>query len=73
MAFGFHVWPAVESGIFQTRSGLVMAASNAFEVKVIGKGGHASSPHLVIDPMIPVANMILAYQVHQQISIELTL
>ena len=61
--FGFHVWPGIKSGTIATRSGVLMAATNRFKVTVTGKGGHASSPHLLIDPHVAVANMILAYQV----------
>ena len=61
--FGFQVWPGLESGVTATRNGLLMAGINRFDVTVTGKGGHASMPHLGVDPYIPVANMILAYQV----------
>ena len=61
--FGFHVWPLIESGTVATRLGAIMASSNRFEVTVTGKGGHASMPHLAIDPHVAVANMVLACQV----------
>ena len=63
MMFGFHVWPMLETGVVLTRTGVFMAGVNRFDVTVTGKGGHASMPHLSVDPHIVVANMILAYQV----------
>lgn len=61
--FGLHVWPMIESGVIATKSGVIMAAINSFEVKVAGRGGHAAMPSSTIDPIIPVSHMILAYQV----------
>jgi len=61
--FGFHIWPRLETGKIATKAGVISAGMNFFEVKVRGKGGHAAMPSGAIDPFIPVANMILAYQV----------
>lgn len=61
--FGFHVSPGHPSGIAGTRSGVMMAGSNRFNVTVTGKGGHASMPHLTVDPYPAVAAMVQAYQV----------
>ena len=32
--------------------GPAMAASDTFEITVIGKGGHSSQPHMTIDPVV---------------------
>ena len=53
-AFALHVWPNFPPGVFAGRPGPLLAAADRILVTVTGKGGHASQPHLTIDP-IPVA------------------
>jgi len=53
-AFALHVWPNFPSGVFAGKSGPLLAAADRILMTVTGKGGHASQPHLAIDP-IPVA------------------
>ncbi len=62
-AFGMHVFSAgVPAGVFATRSGPMMAASNELRVTVHGRGGHGSTPHRAADPVPAVAEMVLALQ-----------
>jgi hippurate hydrolase len=53
-AFALHITPNVPAGVVTSKAGALMASADEFEIVVRGKGGHASMPHLVIDPM-PVA------------------
>jgi hippurate hydrolase len=53
-AFALHITPNVPAGIVTAKGGPMMASADQFEIVVRGKGGHASMPHLAIDPM-PVA------------------
>ena len=53
-AFAVHITPTWRSGTVSTRPGPLLASADVFEVGVIGRGGHASMPHLVVDP-IPIA------------------
>lgn len=53
-AFALHVWPNFPRGVFAGRPGPLLAAADRILITVRGKGGHASQPHLTIDP-IPVA------------------
>ena len=39
-----------------------MAASDEFVVRVVGVGGHASAPHLTLDPIPVAAEMVTALQ-----------
>jgi len=39
-----------------------MAAADGFEARLIGRGGHAASPHLNRDPVPPAAQAVLALQ-----------
>lgn len=62
-AFGLHVVSAgIEHGMFVSRPGPIMAASDALEVDIIGRGGHGSAPHTAIDPVPVMAEAILALQ-----------
>lgn len=49
--FGLHNWPDLPKGTFATRAGPIMAASDRFELLILGRGGHAALPHLSIDPI----------------------
>jgi hippurate hydrolase len=53
-AFALHVTSAMPTGWVSTRGGPVMASSDSFSIRVVGRGGHASEPHRAADP-IPVA------------------
>jgi hippurate hydrolase len=53
-AFALHVAPNLPSGMFGSRPGPLLAAADRIVLTVTGKGGHASQPHLAVDP-IPVA------------------
>jgi hippurate hydrolase len=60
--YGLHNKPGIPLGRFVTRPGPVMAASDTFEIIVTGSGGHASQPHLTVDPVVASAHVILALQ-----------
>jgi len=60
--YAIHNWPGLAIGEIAMRSGPIMAAMDVFEIKIIGKGGHAALPHLVIDPIPVGAQVILALQ-----------
>ncbi|MDR7100874.1 M20 family metallopeptidase [Croceicoccus sp. BE223] len=53
-AFAYHIIPNAPHGLFVGRAGPLMAASDAVEIVVTGRGGHASMPHFAADPL-PVA------------------
>jgi len=61
-AFGLHVWPTATSGSILSRPGTLLAASDRFEIQVLGKGGHAAIPHLTIDPITTSAAMVMNLQ-----------
>jgi amidohydrolase len=62
-AFALHVSPNLPSGTIWTRGGPLMASADVLEIKVIGKGGHASTPYLANDPMPIAAEIVQALQV----------
>ena len=60
--FGLHVWPMIPSGQLTGRPGAFLAATNSFEIKIAGEGGHAAMPHLATDPIAAAAKIIMAVQ-----------
>jgi carboxypeptidase Ss1 len=60
--YGLHIEPNIPSGIFGVRAGATMAATDRIVITIIGKGGHASTPHLCVDPIVIAAEVILAIQ-----------
>ena len=60
--YGLHNAPFLPQGTIYTRAGGIMASEDNFIIKVKGKGSHASSPHLGIDPLVISAQIILALQ-----------
>lgn len=60
--YGMHNVPGMETGVLAVREGTMMAGENLFEIHIQGKGGHASSPHQCIDPVVVAAQMIMSLQ-----------
>ena len=60
--FGIHNHPGAPAGHLHTRPGPVMASEDNFTIAVTGRGGHASAPHLVIDPLVVAAEIVTALQ-----------
>ncbi|KAL5568056.1 hypothetical protein UlMin_024631 [Ulmus minor] len=60
--FGMHVDFGVPTGSIASMSGPHLAAVCIFEVKIVGKGGHAAAPHVTADPVIAASFSILALQ-----------
>ena len=59
---GQHVMPLIPVGKVGFRSGLYMASTDELYVTIKGKGGHGAMPHLCIDPVVVMAQMITALQ-----------
>ena len=58
-AYGMHVLSGVlPRGMFATRPGTLMAASDRLHVTVRGAGGHGSTPHLARDPISVAAQLV---------------
>jgi hippurate hydrolase len=53
-AFALHIMPNAPAGLFASRAGPMLASSDKLNIRIKGRGGHASMPHLTIDP-IPIA------------------
>jgi amidohydrolase len=59
---GLHNLPGVPAGHLHTRPGPIMAAEDNFEIRITGRGGHAARPHMVVDPLVVAAQIVLALQ-----------
>lgn len=51
-AFAIHVMANQEKGTVGYTSGITSAAMDTFMIKIKGKGGHTSTPHQCIDPLM---------------------
>jgi hippurate hydrolase len=60
--FGLHNHPGMPAGALLTRSGPIMAAGDTVKITIIGKGGHASRPHLTVDPVLVACNLVMTLQ-----------
>ena len=60
--YGMHNIPGMPVASFAIKPGPIMAAFDVFNVKIIGKGGHAAMPQMTIDPIIIGTKIIDAYQ-----------
>lgn len=60
--FGLHSWPHIEAGKIFHRHGKMGASSDRFDIRVIGRGGHAAHPEKTIDPIVIAGNIIVATQ-----------
>jgi amidohydrolase len=57
-----HVNTILEVGQLSFRSGKVMASADEIYITVKGKGGHAASPHVTVDPILISSHLIIALQ-----------
>ena len=57
-----HVVPTLAAGCVEVKSGVALSSSDRFEIEISGKGGHATTPHLAIDPIIVGAQLVTALQ-----------
>ncbi len=58
VALALHIWNERPVGWIGIVPGLAMAASDTFEIRIIGKGGHGASPHLCNDPILASSQVI---------------
>ena len=62
-AYALHVSSGMwDRGVFAARPGPALAASDAIDVTVRGRGGHASRPHSSVDPIPAACEMVTALQ-----------
>jgi amidohydrolase len=62
VTLGLHLWNSMPLGTLGVADGSVMAGATNFAIKITGKGSHAASPHLGVDPIVCAAQMVTAFQ-----------
>lgn len=61
--YAIHVWASIDKGgTFSTKHGTVMASSDIANVRVLGRGGHGSTPQRAADPVPALAEITTALQ-----------
>jgi amidohydrolase len=59
---GVHLQHQVPPGTVAAAAGTVNASTDDFEIRVEGTGGHAGYPHLAVDPVPVLCDVVLALQ-----------
>jgi amidohydrolase len=60
--YGMHNKPGIAAGHFATRVGPMMSSEDLFEITIHGRGGHASMPERLIDPVVIAGEIIATLQ-----------
>jgi amidohydrolase len=61
-AVAIHISTRYPPGTINLRAGALLASADRIVATVRGRGGHASTPHLALDPMPTAAAFVLALQ-----------
>ena len=59
---GIHVISTMETGKIGVHAGASYTGMSVFDVMIQGRGGHGSSPHEAIDPIVAGANFVMSAQ-----------
>ncbi|NIT56845.1 MAG: amidohydrolase [Aliifodinibius sp.] len=60
--YGLHSYPGLEPGQIAVKEGPLMARPDEFKVEIVGKGGHAASPHEAVDPIVMASQVVSQLQ-----------
>jgi hippurate hydrolase len=61
-AFAIHTTSALPTGFLSSRPGPLMASSDSFVIRIVGKGGHGSEPYRTLDPVPAACEIVQALQ-----------
>jgi amidohydrolase len=59
---GYHNWPALPAGTLGYHPGIVMASSDAFDIRLRGKAGHGAHPHTAVDAIVGAGQLLTQLQ-----------
>jgi len=63
-ALAIHVDPALDAGTVGVRAGVLTAATDSFDIRIIGQSGHSARAHLAKDALLAMSDVIRAlYQI----------
>lgn len=60
--YGLHTNPNFAPGQIAVKPGPLMARPDEFEIMIKGVGGHAATPHLTVDPIVMMGQVINQFQ-----------
>jgi amidohydrolase len=60
--FGLHLWQPLPTGTIGIVKGPMMAQADNFRIKVRGKGGHGSMPHVTVDTILVASHLVVNLQ-----------
>ncbi len=60
--YGLHLQSGIPLGVFGSRPGALTSATDRFDIKVIGKGGHSAFPETCTDPIVIAGELIGSLQ-----------
>lgn len=60
--YGTHLWSGFPRGRIGCRSGPIMAATDDFEIRIVGRGGHGGMPHQAVDALLLGAQVVQQLQ-----------
>ena len=61
-AIALHAEPRLPVGVVAYSEGMTMANVDSVDITVKGKGGHGSTPHITIDPVVLAARIVVDLQ-----------
>ncbi|MGB4595099.1 MAG: M20 family metallopeptidase [Anaerolineaceae bacterium] len=59
---GLHVWNEKPLGWIGATSRPIMAGSDMFNIRIIGRGGHGAAPQQAIDPILTASHLVNSLQ-----------
>ncbi len=59
---GQHVHPGIGAGKIGLKPGKSMASTDEIYITINGKGGHAATPELIIDPIVIASHVVIGLQ-----------
>ncbi|TLS49939.1 amidohydrolase [Paenibacillus antri] len=60
--YGIHLWSQFPACTVHTAAGPIMAASDEFSARIVGKGGHGGLPHQAVDAVTIGAHFVVNAQ-----------
>ncbi len=60
--YGMHNWPGRPVGSFAIRPGAFFAATDQFDIELVGHGGHAAKPQETVDTTVMASQIVMALQ-----------
>ncbi len=60
--FGLHLWQGLPTGKVACLGGPMMAAADEISITIQGRGGHGSTPHITVDPILVAAHLVVSLQ-----------